>query len=130
MRTAFKRRGKRKKRIEGEKQASPSTFSELIKKIYPDAVAVGIRHAEFYNMTLWEINSYIKSFNKKYEENLKNELIKYYRLADMIRVGIRADEFPEICEFFPDLFEEMKTEKIKSSWLSVAKKSEVIAHVK
>ncbi len=82
---------------------------------------VGILPSDFFSMTLWEINECIKIHNLKIQDELKTEFVKMYKLADMIRIAVKYEEFPDISEFFPDIFSERKSNKIKNSWLNVAK---------
>ena len=72
-------------------------------------------------MTLWEINECIRAYNLKTKDEIKTELVKIHKLAYMINIAVRCEEFPDISEFFPDVFAERKNEKIKNSWLNVAK---------
>ena len=83
---------------------------------------VGISPSDFFSMTLWEINECIRSYNLKIKDEMKTEFIKMYKLADMIRIAVKFEEFPDISEFFPDIFSERKNTKIKNSWIKVAKR--------
>ena len=83
----------------------------------------GISPGDFYNMTLLEINLYIEAYNKKFKADNESKAAMLYKLADMIGVSVnRAGDFPEIYEFFPGMFEDIKLSRIKGSWAKAIKK--------
>lgn len=103
------------------KPQSPFLFSNNVYKWLESALDYGISEADFWNMTIAELERQISSIKRKQKEQLQEKASFDYILADLIgrsiaRVYNSSNHLPEIGEVYPTLFdtkaiEEKKQEK-------------------
>ena len=96
--------------------SAPSFFTDTIYQILDNALDWGISEADFWDMTLAELARLFKSKQRMQKQKAQEQAYFDYTLADLIgrsvaRMYSKTNEYPEIQEIYPALFEEEKQKK-------------------
>lgn len=94
----------------GDDNHSPQLFSDYIFKYLDNALDFGISEAEFWDMTLAELERLTKSKLRVEKARAQEKATFDYILADLIgksigRMFSSSVTYPEISEVYPSLFE-------------------------
>ncbi len=107
--------------------SSPTFFRDIFEKWLDTALSYGITEAEFWEMTIGELERAIRSKQKAVKAKAQEQATYDYILAELIgrsvaRIYNSSNKMPEIAEVYPNLFDAAEIEERKQ-----AKKAELSA---
>lgn len=108
---------------------TPIFFTDRIWQILDNALDWGISEADFWNMTLAELERMFESKRRMQKQNAQDKAYFDYKLADLIGISVgrlydKQNEMPAIEEVYSTLFDakKMQAEKQKrEDELSIAR---------
>lgn len=107
--------------MEGEEDNSSPLFSynDSMLDVLNNALDIGIKENEFWDMTLAEVNRAFDSYKRVKLAEAKQQATMDYMLAQVISLGVSrafngGDDFPAIEEIYPSLFQERVIEAQKA----------------
>ena len=92
-------------------------MTELIQELYPIALDSGISSFSFWNMTYGEICDQIESYNRLYQQQLKQRIFEVQLQSVFIKqeiLPLLVEKLPDdyhkiqVWDIYPDLFKEEK----------------------
>lgn len=92
------------------------------------AIECGMDEDKFWRSTVGEVKRYIDSYNKKYVENFKQELMLAHLNADLMYLSIgrlfdKDAKYPELMDIYPELFkQELEQREIQREQEAIAKR--------
>lgn len=67
-------------------------------------LSFGLSHAQFWNLTIGEMEDIIKAENKKYKTKLEDEYRQSAMIASFVNKALAGKQFPKISELYPSIF--------------------------
>lgn len=91
-------------------------FSEKVENYLANALDIGLREHEFWDMTLAELTNYFESFKRRQKTDQQEKATFDYILGDLIgrsiaRVYNADNTYPKIYEIYPTLFDKEEMEQ-------------------
>lgn len=94
-------------------------FSDYIYKWLDNALDIGIKEQDFWNMTLAEFDRYLESYKRTQKRKAQEKATMDYVLGELIgrsiaRIYSSSATYPEIAEIYPTLFDSQEIEQKKA----------------